>query len=174
PSVGNAQLGRSHFDAQDFMDTATPGDKSTHDGWLERVAVQVPGETLMQLVAFASRTPRAVLGSHPELVTQSLAGFDIVAGSGSADWSGEAEGLLRELHASADSPAASGGREVFDAIETIRSTPALAAAPANGAAYPDAPVGLGLRQAAQLVRAGLGTRCIYVNVPGAFDTHANQ
>jgi uncharacterized protein (DUF1501 family) len=174
PTIGNAQLGRSHFDAQDFMDTATPGDKSTHDGWLERVAVQIPGEALMQLVAFASRSPRAVLGPHPDLVTQSLSGFGISAGSGSADWSAEAESLLRDVHASADSPAASGGREVFDAIETIRATPALAASPANGAAYPDAPVGLGLRQAAQLVRAGLGTRCIYVNVPGAFDTHANQ
>ncbi len=35
-------------------------------------------------------------------------------------------------------------------------------------------VGNSLRQAAQLIKAGLGTRSIYVNVPGAFDTHSNQ
>ncbi len=173
PTLGNAQLGRSHFDAQDFMDTGTPGDKTTRDGWLERVARQIPGETLMQMVAFASRSPRAVLGSHPELVTQSLSGFALRAGSGSVDWSAEAEGLLRETHA-ADGPAHASGREVFDAIQTVRATPSLSAAPLNGASYPAGPAGEGLRQAAQLIRSGLGTRCIYVNVPGAFDTHANQ
>ena len=174
PTIGNAQLSRSHFDAQDFMDTATPGDKSTHDGWLERVARQIPAEPLMQLVAFSSRTPRAVLGPHPELVTQSLSGFTLLAGSGSSAWSSEAEALLREVHAAADEPAYRSGREVFDAIQTIRTTPALSATPSNGVSYPQGAAGTGLRQAAQLVRAGLGTRCIYVNVPGAFDTHANQ
>lgn len=174
PTIGNARLGRSHFDAQDFMDTGTPGDKTARDGWLERVARQIPGETLMQMVAFASRAPRAVLGAHPELVTQSLAGFALRAGSGSTAWTPEAESLLRELHVGADDPAYRSGREVFDAVNTIRATPALQAAPSNSATYPDGPVGTGLRQAAQLVRSGLGTRCVYVNVPGAFDTHANQ
>jgi uncharacterized protein (DUF1501 family) len=174
PTVGNAALGRSHFDAQDYMDTATPGDKSTRDGWLERIARQIPGEALTQMVAFASRAPRAVLGAHPELVTQSLASFALRAGSGSTAWTPEAESLLREIHASTDDPAYRSGREVFDAIQAIRATPALQAAPGNGASYPEGPAGTGLRQAAQLIRAGLGTRCIYLNVPGAFDTHANQ
>ena len=66
------------------------------------------------------------------------------------------------------------GRGVFRAIDLLRSTPALRAAPANGAVYPAGSAGSGLRQAAQLIKAELGTRCIYVNVPGAFDTHANQ
>ena len=174
PSIGNAQLTRSHFDAQDFMDSATPGDKNTRDGWLDRLARQIPGEPLMQLVALSSRTPRSVLGSHPELVTQSLDTFALRAGSGSTAWEGEAEGLLREVHAGAEGPAYHSGRDVFDAITTIRSTPAFAASPANGAVYPEGTAGSGLQQAAQLIRAGLGTRCIYVNVAGGFDTHANQ
>jgi len=40
PTIGNAQLTRSHFDPQDFMHTAAPGDNSAHDAWLERVARQ--------------------------------------------------------------------------------------------------------------------------------------
>ncbi|HET8646489.1 MAG TPA: DUF1501 domain-containing protein, partial [Vicinamibacteria bacterium] len=40
--------------------------------------------------------------------------------------------------------------------------------------YPAAPVGNSLRQAAALIKAQLGTRCIFVDVNGAFDTHANQ
>lgn len=174
PTIGNAQLTRSHFDAQDYMDTGTPGNKTTRDGWLERVVRQMPGEALLQMAAFAPRAPRAVLGSHPELVTQSLAGFALRAGTGSVTWSTEAEGLLREAHAASDDPAYQSGREVFDAIQTIRTTPALQSAPANGASYPAGAAGSGLRQAAQLIRSGLGARCIYVNVPGAFDTHANQ
>ena len=174
PTIGNAQLTRSHFDAQDYMDTGTPGNKATRDGWLDRVASQIPGTPLMQMVAIASRAPRAVLGSHPELVTQSLAGFTIRAGTGTAVWSTEAESLVSASYTGSDDPAYRSGRDVFDAINTIRLTPALQAAPANGAVYPAGTAGTGLRQAAQLIRAGLGARCIYVNVPGGFDTHANQ
>ena len=41
------------------------------------------------------------------------------------------------------------------------------------APVPDAQPGNALRQAAP-IRTGIGTRCIYVNVPGGFDTHSNQ
>jgi uncharacterized protein (DUF1501 family) len=174
PTIGNAQLGRSHFDAQDFMDTARPGDKTAREGWLAGVARQIPGDDLMQLVALASRTPRAVLGAHPDLVVQDLASFTLRAGSGSASWSEEAKTLLEEVHATGDGVVEQGGREVFSAVETLRRNPALAAPPENSASYPAGLAGSGLRQAAQVIKAGLGTRCIYVNVPGAFDTHANQ
>jgi len=174
PTIGNRDLTRSHFDAQDFMDSASPGDKTAREGWLERVATQIQGEDLAQLVAISSRAPRSVLGPHPSLVVQDLATFALRAGSGGAAWSSEAEALLRDVHASGTSPASEGGRAVFGAIQTLRTTPALLGAPQNGAVYPQGAAGSGLRQAAQLVRANLGTRCIYVNVPGGFDTHANQ
>lgn len=174
PTIGNTGLTRSHFDAQDFMDSGLPGDKTARDGWLERVAIQIPGEELTQLVAISSRTPRSVLGPHPDLVLQDLAAFSVRAGSGGGAWSDEAEALLRDVHTAGAGPVHASGREVFGAVETLRTTPALMGGPANGAVYPAGPAGTGLRQAAQLVRADLGTRCIYVNVPGAFDTHANQ
>lgn len=174
PTIGNADLTRSHFDAQDFMDLARPGDRTERLGWLERVATQIPGEELTQLVALSARTPRAVLGPHPDLVVQDLGTFALRAGSGGSAWSSEAEGLLREIHTSSAGPVADSGRGVLSSIQTLRSTPALSSAPANGAVYPAGAAGSGLRQAAQLIRADLGTRCIYVNLQGAFDTHANQ
>jgi uncharacterized protein (DUF1501 family) len=128
----------------------------------------------MQLVALASRTPRSVLGPEVELVLQDLASFSVVAGSGTATWSSEADQLLRAAYVGAGSAVYESGRAVFSAIDTIRRTPALQAGPANGAVYPAGTMGAGLRQAAQLIKADLGTRCIYVNVPGSFDTHANQ
>jgi uncharacterized protein (DUF1501 family) len=174
PTIGNAQLSRSHFDAQDFMDSAAPGDKTVHDGWLDRVARQIPGEDVMQLVALASRTPRSVLGPHPELVLQDLTTFAVRAGTGGATWSAEADQLLRGMHTSGSTPVYESGRAVFSAIDRIRTTPALQSSPANGAVYPGGTAGSGLRQAARLIRADIGTRAIYVNVPGSFDTHANQ
>ena len=35
-ACGSPDSTRSHFDAQDFMETATPGQKATTDGWLNR------------------------------------------------------------------------------------------------------------------------------------------
>src|SRR5205814_9532437 len=148
------------------------GDKSVHDGWLERVARQIPGEDVMQLVALASRTPRSVLGPHPDLVLQDLSTFSVRAGTGGATWSAEADQLLRTVHAGGSSAVYESGRAVFSAIDRIRTTPALQAGPASGAVYPGGPAGSGLRQAAQLIKADIGTRAIYVNVPGPFDTHA--
>ena len=66
------------------------------------------------------------------------------------------------------------GQETFAAMQTLLRTPEILAAPANGAVVPRGRGGNSLRQAAQLIKAGLGTRSIYVNVPGAFDTHSNQ
>ena len=173
PTIGNGLLGRSHFDAQDFMDLGTPGQRTTSDGWIERLARQIPGERLTEVVSYATRTPRAILGSQPDLVTTDAATFAIRAGSGRTAWAAEAEQLVRETYAG-DGAARLSGRAVFEAIQTLRTTPALQAAPANGAVYPAGQAGAGLRMAARFIKAGLGTRCIYVNVGGAFDTHANQ
>src|SRR6201999_1599417 len=35
-AVGSPDMTRSHFDAQDFMESGTPGVKNTDDGWLNR------------------------------------------------------------------------------------------------------------------------------------------
>src|ERR1700691_1975313 len=35
-AAGSPDMSRSHFDAQDFMESGTPGVKDTEDGWLNR------------------------------------------------------------------------------------------------------------------------------------------
>jgi uncharacterized protein (DUF1501 family) len=170
PAVGQYSLTRSHFDAQDFMETGTPGDKSTTTGWLDRTIARIPGAEVTQAVAFANQLPRSYLGPEPVLVAQNLTSFDLRA----RNWRDEAERLLRSMYEAKGTPVGRMGQETFAAMETLLRTPEILAAPSNGAAYPAAGVGNSLRQAAQLIKAGLGTRSIYVNVPGAFDTHSNQ
>src|SRR5206468_11308198 len=41
-ACGSPDTTRSHFDAQDYMETGTPGVKSTPDGWLARAANALP------------------------------------------------------------------------------------------------------------------------------------
>ncbi len=169
-AVGSYGLTRSHFDAQDFMETGTPGDKSTTDGWLERSVAAIPGSEVTQAVAFSAQLPRSFLGTEPVLVTQSLASFDLRA----RNWRAEAETLLRAMYDGQQTAIAKTGQETFAAMNVLMRTPEIQAPPANGAAYPAGSMGSSMRQAAQIIKAGLSTRCIFVNVPGAFDTHANQ
>jgi len=170
PAVGQYSLTRSHFDAQDYMETGTPGDKSTTTGWLDRSIARIPGSEVTQAVAFASQLPRSYLGPEPVLVAQNLSSFDLRA----RNWRDEAERLLRAMYEPKETPVGRMGQETFAAMQTLLRTPEILAAPGNGAVYPAVGVGNSLRQAAQLIKAGLGTRSIYVNVPGAFDTHSNQ
>jgi uncharacterized protein (DUF1501 family) len=169
-AAGSYGLTRSHFDAQDFMETGTPGDKSTTDGWLERSVAALPGSEVTQAVAFSAQLPRSFLGSEPVLVTQNLSSFDLRA----RNWRAEAETLLRAMYDGKDTAIARTGQETFAAMSVLMRTPEIQAPPANGAVYPPGSMGSSMRQAAQVIKAGLATRCIFVNVPGAFDTHANQ
>ena len=60
-------MSRSHFDAQDYMESGTPGVKSTADGWLNRYlqARHAEPTTPFRAVALGSQLPRALQGSAP-------------------------------------------------------------------------------------------------------------
>lgn len=167
-AVGNPNLTRSHFDAQDYMESGTPGDKSTPTGWLDRTIARLPGDSVTQAVSFSSQLVRSFLGPEPVLVGQNLATFSLRA----RNWQAEADALLRQMYAADSTRVGTVTLETFEAVDTLQRAPSPP--PANGATYPTQSVGNSLRQAARLIKAGIGTRCIYVNVTGGFDTHSNQ
>jgi uncharacterized protein (DUF1501 family) len=174
PAVGNLKLTRSHFDAQDFIEQGTPGVKGTPDGWLGRAIKQIPGAQVTDQAAISSQLPRSFFGTEPVLVASSLSTFVLRAGSGTRTWKPEADRALRGMYKGDASVAAHVGAETFAAIDLLAGMPPSAATPANGAVYPNAGIGNSLKQAAQLIKAGIGTRTIFVNVTGGFDTHSNQ
>ena len=167
-AVGNPQLTRSHFDAQDFMESGTPGDRQTPTGWLDRSIAKLPGSEVTQAVSFSSQLVRSLLGPEPVLVAQSLTSFDLHA----PRWRNEAETLLRSMYDADKTAVGATGRETFEAVDTLLHSPTPP--PANGASYPAGTAGTALRQAAGLIKVGVGTRCIFVNITGGFDTHSNQ
>jgi uncharacterized protein (DUF1501 family) len=146
---------RSHFDAQDYMESATPGVKSTPDGWLNRYlhAKEHEKATPFRAVALAPQLPRALQGLAPALAIGQISQFgiraagasDMVQSSFEAEYAAAAQGVLHQT-----------SRDAFDAIRMLKSADPARYAPENGAEYPRSAYGDALKQIAQLIKADVG------------------
>src|SRR5229473_3213022 len=81
-ACGSPDSTRSHFDAQDYMETGTPGVKSTSDGWLNRYlqARRIEAPTPFRAVALTGQLPRMLQGAAPALAVNQIGQFGIRAG----------------------------------------------------------------------------------------------
>jgi uncharacterized protein (DUF1501 family) len=163
---------RSHFDAQDYMESATPGVKSTPDGWMNRYlhAKEHQKATPFRAVALAQQLPRALQGSAPALAIGQIAQFGIRAGQATDMVQASFES---EYAAAANSVLHSTGREAFDAVRMLKKADPAQYAPANGAEYPRSPFGEALKQIAQLIKADVGLEIAFAE-SGNWDHHANE
>jgi uncharacterized protein (DUF1501 family) len=169
-ACGSPDTTRSHFDAQDYMETGTPGVRSTPDGWLARaVGARAAKSTPFRAVAIGPALPRTLQGDVGAISMQSLDRFDVRAGADRTARAGfeslYEQGVHDLLHGT--------GRETFEAVKMLRSAGASRIAPANGAAYPRAPLGEALRQIAQLIKADVGLEVAFADMQG-WDTHVAQ
>jgi uncharacterized protein (DUF1501 family) len=171
---GSPDNTRSHFDAQDYMESATPGVKSTADGWLNRYLqarhLDAKAATPFRAVAMSPNLPRALQGTAPAMAINQLSQFGVRGGAG-AQANGES---FEAAYAAAKDHVLNGtGREAFDAIKTLKRIDPEGYRPAPGADYPRGPFGQALRQIAQLTKADVGLEVAFAEV-GGWDTHANQ
>ena len=169
---GSPDNTRSHFDAQDYMESATPGVKSTSDGWLNRYlrSKQDPDRSLFRAVSMTKTMPRVLQGSAPAVAMSGLSDFAIRAGKSSADLQGGFEAIYaRETNDSL----AGMGRETFEAVNYLKKANPAQYQPENGAQYPRNPFGNSLLQIAQLIKAGVGLEVAFTDI-GGWDTHVNQ
>src|SRR6266702_4159643 len=171
-STGSPDNTRSHFDAQDYMESATPGVKSTVDGWLNRYlqAKADPQKSLFRAVSMTQNMPRAMQGKSPALAISNLADFTIRAGQSSAAVQGGFEAIYDQtvndaLHGT--------GKETFEAINYLKQVNPAQYKPENGANDPQTPFGNALRQIAQLIKAGVGLEVAFADI-GGWDTHVNE
>ncbi|MYN17906.1 DUF1501 domain-containing protein [Rugamonas sp. FT107W] len=65
---GSPDITRSHFDAQDYMESATPGVKSTADGWMNRLVAALPGTTTPTRALSIGPTMPRILSGHAAAV----------------------------------------------------------------------------------------------------------
>jgi uncharacterized protein (DUF1501 family) len=163
---------RSHFDAQDYMESGTPGVKSTEDGWLNRYlhAREHADATPFRAVALAANLPRTLQGVEPALAIGQIGQFGIRGGQATDMLQASFES---EYAAAADKVLNRTGNEAFDAIKMMKSADPSKYQPDNGAEYPRSAFGDALRQIAQLVKADVGLEVAFAEL-GGWDTHVNQ
>ena len=173
-AVGSPSTTRSHFDAQDYMETGTPDVKGTTDGWLNRyLAVKGTcdecnlGKTPFRAVALTPQTPRILEGPSATVAMNSLSEFSVRATGNSAE-------RLEALYRTGSADLVHGtGAEMFDAVKMLRAANPQKYLPQNNAEYPRSQFGTRLLQIAQLIKANVGLEIAFADV-GGWDTHVNQ
>src|SRR6202045_510549 len=77
-AAGSPDTTRSHFDAQDYMESGTPGLKATNDGWMNRALPKAEGKpSPVRAVSLGPVLPRAMRGHQPAIALQSIDTFQV-------------------------------------------------------------------------------------------------
>lgn len=152
-AVGSPDATRSHFDAQDFMESGTPGVKTTQDGFLSR-ALPSKKSSPLRAVALSQTLPRILSGSADAVAMANISQFGVRG-------------------AMASSFEAMYGKSTFEAANLLKAANPAVLQPANGAQYPNGPLGNALKQIAQLIKADVGLEVGFADV-GGWDTHAGE
>ncbi len=164
-AAGSADPTRSHFDAQDYMESGTPGLKATGDGWLNRALPSGPGHTSpVRAVAMGALLPRAVRGRNSAVAIESLDQFQVRNDGASK--------VFQAMYAGSPDAVLNGtGRETFEAVKLLQS---IAKQPYQPAAeYPAGRFGQSLRQIARLIKSDVGVEVAFADI-GGWDHHVNE
>jgi uncharacterized protein (DUF1501 family) len=160
-AAGSPDSTRSHFDAQDFMETGTPGVKITEDGWLNRSLRSLPPapkNSPFRAIALGPSLPRILSGSEPAVAMNNINDFSLGG---------------KNLKPSSDTVLHTTGEETFDAVKMLKAADPGKYSPAPGANYPKGRFGDSLRQLAQLIKANLGVQVAFADISG-WDNHVNE
>jgi Uncharacterized protein conserved in bacteria len=173
-AAGSPDATRSHFDAQDFMESGTPGIKATADGFLCR-ALEAGGKKIekpspLRAVSLTPALPRILAGPAGAVAMSNIARFGIRAGGATPAVSESFESMYAGAAGGALGATA---KESFDAVRILKAADPAKIAPENGAGYPPNPFGNALKQIAQLIKVDVGMEVAFTDV-GGWDTHAGE
>jgi len=171
-AVGSPDSTRSHFDAQDFMESGTPGVKAAEDGWLNRSLHALPDrECPFRAVAMAPFLPRIFSGPEQVLAMNNL--NDVIVGGRSPEGAPIANTFEAMYAGSVDAVLHGSAQETFEAAKMLRSANPAQYTPTPSADYPRGHFGDALKQLAQLIKANLGVQVAFADI-GGWDHHANE
>lgn len=167
-AAGSHEATRSHFEAQDNMETGTPGVKITPDGWLNRAmsAQTFKNRNPLGALALSSRLPRAMRGAYPVATMSSMEAYRFLGGTGPQD---KFEKMYGE---SSDALLASSARSASNSVDALRQV--LKEQPENAlVGYDKSRASRGLSQLARVIKARRGLRAGFLDL-GGWDHHANE
>jgi uncharacterized protein (DUF1501 family) len=168
-ACGSPDSTRSHFDAQDYMESATPGMKGTTDGWLNRYLQAKHDEehSSFRAVSLTQQLPRSLQGHAPALAMSQIGQFSIRGGNGISS------SFESQYASAADAVLGGTGREAFDAMKTLNAASPQQYRPENGAEFPRSPFGQAMMQIGQLIKSDIGLEIAFAEV-GGWDHHVNE
>jgi uncharacterized protein (DUF1501 family) len=173
-AAGSPDPTRSHFDAQDFMESGTPGIKSTADGWLDRAmqTIPEPNASPFRAVAMGPNLPRVLQGRAGAIALPDLKQFKVIPQS--AAMNNVVQGGFEAMYSQSVDRALHGtGTETFEAIDMLSKIDTTKLPPENGAQYPNSRLGQNMLQIAQLLKAKVGVEVLFVDCSG-WDNHVNE
>src|SRR5688572_18869211 len=164
-AAGSPDGSRSHFEAQDSMESGTPG-RTTEDGWLNRALPPVSDSSSpVRAVAIGTKMPRTLRGNRGGIAVGDLQQFQAR--------SQEVASVLERMYMNAADPRlVSQGKSTFEALKMIETMNRSPYTPANGAQYVGE-FGNSLRQIARLIKADAGVEVAFAEI-GGWDHHANE
>ncbi|HEY3091813.1 MAG TPA: DUF1501 domain-containing protein, partial [Vicinamibacterales bacterium] len=193
-ACGSPDNTRSHFDAQDYMESATPGVKATRDGWLNRylqATADRPGRrgepperfaqpalagrvawrpdlgeggSPLRGVALARTMPRSLEGPAPALAIGSIEEFGV---------RGAAAAFQEQYEGSSDRLLGAAGSDAFAAMRTLQQAAGMPYRPAADVQYPNTAFGKALAEIARLAKADVGLEVAFTEL-GNWDHHVNE
>lgn len=166
-ATGSPDPSRSHFDAQDHMESGTPG-ATSGDGWLNR-ALPKPGEerSPLRAVSMGNQVARTLRGAQDAIAIGNSAQFNV----GNA----AAASIFESMYGNSNDPQwGRAGKEAFDAMKMIRSINQSPVDPATAQSYAQAgELGRNLQQIARLIKADAGLEAAFAEING-WDHHSNE
>jgi uncharacterized protein (DUF1501 family) len=168
-AVGSPDPTRSHFDAQDYMESGTPGFKGTNDGWLNRALpkeLHGASQSPLRAVSAGPMLPRSLRGPRSAVAIARIEDFTIRDAG--------VEQAIENMYGETRDPILNAaGREMFEAAALLRSVGKTPYRPAGGAEYPRGRFGESMRQIAQLIKADIGVEVAFADI-GGWDHHVNE
>ena len=173
-ATGSPDPTRSHFDAQDYMESGTPGQKSTPDGWLNRALGSEPARgkvSAFRAVALGTQVPRTLQGRLPAVAVNNLQDFSV---AGRGPQTSQLSNAFQSMYdQSSDTMLHGTGQETFEAVRMLKAANLSQYQTSGGATYPNTPFGNSMKQIAQLLKANLGVEAAFADI-GGWDTHRDQ
>jgi uncharacterized protein (DUF1501 family) len=172
--MGSPNTTRSHFDAQDYMESGTPFNKGTGSGWLNR-AIGLMGHdaTPFRAVSLTNSLPRSLYGDNAAIAISNLQDFNIQL-KGNKTGANMAAKSFEDLYdQTGNELLKETSKESFDAIKILQKTDIKNYKPGGNAIYPNSPLGNALKQIAQLIKMDVGLEVAFTE-SGGWDTHFNQ
>jgi uncharacterized protein (DUF1501 family) len=172
--VGSPNNTRSHFDAQDYMESGTPFNKGTSSGWLNRAVGLLGHEgTPFRAVSVTSALPRSFYGDNEAIAINNLQDFAIQM-RGNPMGANLAAKSFEDLYDQTSSQILNKtGKESFDAMKMLNVNNIKNYQPANGVVYPNSQLANSLKQIAMLIKMDVGLEVAFAE-SGGWDTHFNQ